>query len=238
METWTTFKLWYNQYVASPYASREGGLQHSPSTSIDSIEGSLYAPLDTSTDNIRLLELTEYDPPNNKYRLREFPLKSCPPFFALSYTWGAPPAGREIIVNGRQVPVGENLWLALERIAPEMDERSRPWCSLDAADAYAVSMGLPAPESLCEDTWAYIWCDALCINQNDNVEKSHQVALMGRIYSTAAFVLAWLGIDKDSDLKDETEPDVDEIEWLDFRAKVCLAYCNCVAADIQRILQR
>ena len=38
-----------------------------------------------------------------------------------------------------------------------------------------------------------IWADALCINQNDNQEKSHQVPLMSMIFSQAATVNVWLG---------------------------------------------
>jgi len=36
---------------------------------------------------------------------------------------------------------------------------------------------------------ARIWADALCINQLDNNEKSHQVSLMGNIYSTATHTI-------------------------------------------------
>jgi hypothetical protein len=38
-----------------------------------------------------------------------------------------------------------------------------------------------------------LWVDALCIHQKDNIEKSHQVVQMGRVYSTAAQTNAWLG---------------------------------------------
>jgi hypothetical protein len=38
-----------------------------------------------------------------------------------------------------------------------------------------------------------IWIDALCINQQDNAERSLQVQMMGRIYSSAQVVWAWLG---------------------------------------------
>jgi hypothetical protein len=38
-----------------------------------------------------------------------------------------------------------------------------------------------------------IWADAICINQSDSVEKSHQVPLMGSIYSKAERVVVWLG---------------------------------------------
>jgi Heterokaryon incompatibility protein (HET) len=38
-----------------------------------------------------------------------------------------------------------------------------------------------------------LWVDALCINQNDNVEKSEQLEQMRQIYSQALLVVAWLG---------------------------------------------
>lgn len=38
------------------------------------------------------------------------------------------------------------------------------------------------------------WIDALCINQLDLSERNHQVEQMGRIYSRALAVHAWLGI--------------------------------------------
>jgi hypothetical protein len=38
-----------------------------------------------------------------------------------------------------------------------------------------------------------IWIDALCINQQNVIERNHQVEQMGRIYSEAQRVVAWLG---------------------------------------------
>ncbi|KAJ1327511.1 HET domain-containing protein [Microdochium nivale] len=38
-----------------------------------------------------------------------------------------------------------------------------------------------------------IWADAICINQTDLDEKSHQIRLMSRVYSQAAKVVCWLG---------------------------------------------
>jgi hypothetical protein len=40
-----------------------------------------------------------------------------------------------------------------------------------------------------------LWADAICINQADNVEKSHQVRSMDRIYKNARVVPVWLGRD-------------------------------------------
>lgn len=39
-----------------------------------------------------------------------------------------------------------------------------------------------------------LWIDALCINQENILERNHQVGLMSRIYSKAVVVLAWLGL--------------------------------------------
>ena len=41
-----------------------------------------------------------------------------------------------------------------------------------------------------------IWLDAICINQDDIQERSHQVQEMKRIYSGAKCVYSWLGHDK------------------------------------------
>ncbi|PVH81636.1 HET-domain-containing protein, partial [Cadophora sp. DSE1049] len=38
-----------------------------------------------------------------------------------------------------------------------------------------------------------IWVDALCIDQNNIVERGHQVDMMGDIFRDAEEVLTWLG---------------------------------------------
>jgi hypothetical protein len=38
-----------------------------------------------------------------------------------------------------------------------------------------------------------IWIDAICVNQDDNDDKGHQVARMAKIYSNTRRNLAWLG---------------------------------------------
>ncbi|KAF1978016.1 HET-domain-containing protein, partial [Bimuria novae-zelandiae CBS 107.79] len=38
-----------------------------------------------------------------------------------------------------------------------------------------------------------LWIDALCIDQNNIGERSHQVSQMGEIYSHSKQVIAWLG---------------------------------------------
>ncbi|KAI1658835.1 HET-domain-containing protein [Daldinia decipiens] len=41
-----------------------------------------------------------------------------------------------------------------------------------------------------------IWIDAICINQEDNDEKSRQIPFMRQIYRSASSVFVWLGIDE------------------------------------------
>ena len=43
------------------------------------------------------------------------------------------------------------------------------------------------------DTERYLWCDAICINQQDLLEKALQVKNMLRIFEKADRVVAWLG---------------------------------------------
>jgi hypothetical protein len=52
---------------------------------------------------------------------------------------------------------------------------------------FGYSSGLDSP------TPHYLWIDAICINQGDNVEKSSQVAMMDVIYSKSETVVVWLG---------------------------------------------
>jgi hypothetical protein len=49
-----------------------------------------------------------------------------------------------------------------------------------------------------------IWIDALCIDQQDNAERSQQVQMMGSIYSSARVVWAWLGPARDPEVERET----------------------------------
>jgi Heterokaryon incompatibility protein (HET) len=50
-------------------------------------------------------------------------------------------------------------------------------------------------------TTRILWADAVCINQLDNKERTHQVTQMGAIYSHANTVCVWLGL---SDASSET----------------------------------
>lgn len=49
-----------------------------------------------------------------------------------------------------------------------------------------------------EERW--LWVEALCINQADNGERTHQVGIMGRIYESANMVIAWSGEGNEEDM--------------------------------------
>ena len=50
-----------------------------------------------------------------------------------------------------------------------------------------------------EEAEKRLWIDAICINQADAVEKTHQVQMMREIYSLASQVIVWLGPEEPSD---------------------------------------
>ena len=43
------------------------------------------------------------------------------------------------------------------------------------------------------DRSRYLWADAICINQNDLIEKGHQVSIIGEIFHKASETHIWLG---------------------------------------------
>ncbi|KAK3169654.1 hypothetical protein OEA41_009038 [Lepraria neglecta] len=46
-----------------------------------------------------------------------------------------------------------------------------------------------------------LWADALCINQQDDEEKTAQVKMMGQIYRAAVTTVVWLGSECEGDAR-------------------------------------
>ncbi|CAO2653350.1 Nn.00g027610.m01.CDS01 [Neocucurbitaria sp. VM-36] len=86
-------------------------------------------------------------------------------FEALSYAWGERDTSHKVILNGVPKAVSATLDSGLRQMRrlPETGSGMR------------------------------FWIDALCINQEDRVEKNHQVKRMSKIYSMARAVIVWLG---------------------------------------------
>lgn len=124
-----------------------------------------YAAL--SPDCVRLVQILGYEQGVLQLQLVEnVPyIQDSIKFNALSYCWGDPADTVTVSLNGTPFDITVNLH--------------------DALLAF-----LHHHSSLVS---TYIWIDAICINQQDVVERSQQVAQMWRIYSGAERVLAWLG---------------------------------------------
>ena len=87
-------------------------------------------------------------------------------YIALSYVWGDPEQRRNILLDGQRFSVTSNLYYALLHLRKSFEVRRM---------------------------YLYVWIDAICINQNDLDERMAQVKKMGKIYSSALAVRAFLG---------------------------------------------
>ncbi|KAM0407598.1 hypothetical protein ACHAPZ_001070 [Fusarium culmorum] len=133
---------------------------------------SLHSPLDR---NIRLIEILPTFPGHQvQCKLHTVNLTPRTSYICLSYVWGNPSLTEEIVVDGIRKQVTVNLATALRHLKQHWSEiRARPG-------------EYPDPSEL------RVWAGALCINQDDHFERTHQVGLMADIYSSADMVLAWL----------------------------------------------
>ena len=122
-----------------------------------------YQPLDTITEQIRLLRII---PSHDQLApiectLENVSLLELPSYTALSYCWGNPREIDRIIINGTQFDATRNLYRALVTLR-------------------AIGVGR-------------LWIDAISINQADLEEKGRQISLMSSIYRRAQDILAWTG---------------------------------------------
>lgn len=100
-------------------------------------------------------------------------LTNLPAYHALSYTWGNPNDTQLIKVGSSAIPVTKNLAICLWHLR----------------------------QKIFRNETLLLWIDGLCINQQDNDEKNHQILLMRRIYQRSACTIVWLG-PEDKDTKD------------------------------------
>lgn len=125
-----------------------------------------HEPLDNVRDQIRLIRLLPqlYERRAIQCEIATYNLSEAPIYRAVSYEWGDPEPLRELRIGSSQVLyVRQNLWLFLETLRETEENNS------------------------------LLWIDQICIDQGHVEERTHQVQLMGKIYSKADCVLAWLG---------------------------------------------
>ncbi|KAK8017792.1 hypothetical protein PG993_014118 [Apiospora rasikravindrae] len=135
-----------------------------------STEGSsLYQPLNRETNEIRIFDLSPGKAGDPiTGRLRVVSLNRKPRFDALSYVWGAPEPQTVITLRG-----GHSVSIG-PNLHLALSDLRRRWRPLK------------------------LWADALCINQQDDEEKGHQVPLMSRIFREARMMRAWLNQEIDA----------------------------------------
>jgi len=87
------------------------------------------------------------------------------PYRCLSYAWGEPEPKQLVLMNGKHFFVQPNLFEYLKVTRADPERTAHTY-----------------------------WIDAVCVDQENTVERNHQVMQMGRIYSRAETVIAWLGL--------------------------------------------
>ncbi|KAH7086422.1 heterokaryon incompatibility protein-domain-containing protein [Paraphoma chrysanthemicola] len=136
--------------------------------------------LDLKSDSIRLVQVLPGQAQKIHCTIKQ--AKTIDRYICLSYVWGPPEDTQAIDIDGKLFHVRRNLWEFLSMV--------RSTCSTDKTENEQCH------ENDCERPYKAsdsFWIDAICINQDDDIERCHQVQQMGKIYSGAQLVLAWLG---------------------------------------------
>ena len=148
-----------------------------------------------SEPSIRLLKF-QLSPVSGKpfkmaFDLEVFSLSSCPPYKALSYTWGSPFLVGPLFDWFKELEYTDY---------SGRQQRDRDWESFSYAincnnSKFMVKLNLyeALRRLLLDDERGWLWIDAICINQSDVAEKESQVAMMAEIYQRAQTVVVWMG---------------------------------------------
>ncbi|KAI1073774.1 heterokaryon incompatibility protein-domain-containing protein [Whalleya microplaca] len=138
------------------------------------IQHTLYEEIEST--HIRLVKLRKADHAGLiECHLSTMRLDSAPRYVALSYVWGDAQKKTSIRLNGNPFDVTENL----------------PQALLDLLGLGDMTDKL------------YIWIDAICINQANDVERSQQVPRMTQIFGSAYRVIGSLRIPSESPSDDD-----------------------------------
>ena len=134
---------------------------------------------------------------------------------ALSYTWGTEEATQKIVLRKRwsksapKASTQAKIQNAVQgKFAVNGVNKNRVYVRPNLEDVLRQFRNTDGVE---EDI--VLWIDAMCINQDDEKEKSKQVAKMAEIYSRAKDVLMWLGKEyKQSNVAMEFIPQLKQYE--------------------------
>ncbi|KXG51414.1 Heterokaryon incompatibility [Penicillium griseofulvum] len=148
----------------------------------------------TTADYFRLLELLPGKGSSalqcniQSYRLDAFTL---PPYRALSYS-GIESQYENLVVAGQKILIDSSLRKSYEFRHPLFCNNQTLLITTSLRDALQRIRHARLPVKL--------WVDAICINQENVIERSSHARMIPRIYRRATNVIAWLGeADEDSD---------------------------------------
>ena len=94
----------------------------------------------------------------------------CPQYQALSYFWGDADDLYNIKIDSKTLQIRRNLYDFLQTVP-------------DVKPSILPNGSVPS----------HLWIDQVCINQENGIERNHQVQQMKQIFSRAGRVIAWLG---------------------------------------------
>ena len=178
----------------TPVSTAIMALRHARQDSLisESGLGFPFQGLNRDTNEIRLFKLQPgYRDDPICGSLQTFQIYESPRFRAFSYEWLKDKARYKIFLDDGVIKIRLNLLMFLENYRANMDT---------------------------EDSVEYLWIDTICIDQEDVLERNHQVQLMSWIFSNAEEVVAWLGPDYDQYSKHKRRSSTDH----------CVPICRCV----------
>jgi hypothetical protein len=116
-----------------------------------------------------------------------------PSFDALSYAWGSTRKPWCISVRDMDHPFDDStIGSSPSTLLPVTASLYEALCRLREMRVLAMQRYSEVYSN------RFLWVDAVCINQEDSDEKSHQVGRMAEIYAAAARVVVWLGQDNET----------------------------------------
>ncbi|KAK4455330.1 heterokaryon incompatibility protein-domain-containing protein [Podospora aff. communis PSN243] len=136
-----------------------------------------FQELDYKAQQIRLLRLLPMESGTETNHiaceLRPFDFAETPPFSALSWAWGnnLHDIAQDICVNDAAFRISN----------PRLLDALHHLCRYLAQSTSTT--GVPD----------WVWIDTLCINQQHQEERGHQVQMMASVYGRARKVISWLG---------------------------------------------
>lgn len=168
-----TATKWHVKMLFGPKVSYVEVMDRSPFTTLPA-EDFVYTPL-PAKDFIRVLTIRPSRCLNDPLSaiIEAVPMTENARYEALSYSWGMDADGdatlnRMLLIDGKTKHITQNLYEGLLRLRQEAWPKNRR-----------------------------LWVDAICINQADTDEQSHQVFRMGLVYRNASKTLVWLGEGED-----------------------------------------